>query len=217
MIGRSLFLLLMCSCSNTAQKFKQLEQQLNIAERQEIDDFSTDSLLVAAWKVGKHLEQNLASLRDEIKQKKSALPYYQLEQRLATHLQLIDQFRKDASLYNLGGHLKVALSLPNQPLATRLSTCDSLLALAPTYYAAAKIKLTEPLPERLNLAIRKQRLGLYFLNGALQDSIAKFDQDVQKSWEQPRIEAQRAMKDYLAWCNSQLIDFHAIENNLSDE
>lgn len=216
-IGLPLFLFFICSCSNTARQFKQLEQQLSAAELRGINDFSPDSLLVTAWEEGKTLDQSINLLSDKIKNQKSDLPYFQLEQRLVTHLKLIDQFRTDASIYNLGGHLKVVLSQQNQSLPTKLLQCDSLLVLAPSYYTAAKTKLRAPNPERLSLAIRKQKLGLFFLNGALQDSIASLDQSAQMNWQKTTISAQRAMKDYLAWCNSQLIDFHSIENSLSDE
>lgn len=212
-----LLLLLATACQKTTRQFRQLEHRLSIEKIQHLDDFTPDSLLEKAWYNGQNLKQELSILSEQLQQQQSDLPYYQLTQQLEDHLKQIDLLQSDASIYNLGGHLKVALSQPQTALASKLLTCDTLLSQAPDYYAAAKDKLQHPLPERLELAVRKQVLGLYFLANHLQDSLATLDLDQQENWQKNTLLAQRAMKDYLAWCNSQLIDYHAIENSLSNE
>ncbi len=205
------------SCDNSARKFKHLEQEFRTLESQILDDFSRDSLLETAWKKGQIIKQDLTLLTEQINTKTSDLPFYQLEQDLEEYLSHIDQLRSDPSLYNLGGHLKVTLTQAQQTLMQKLATSDSLLSLASNYYAAAKHKLTKPQAERLNLAIRKQALGIYFLKGPLQDSLVIAGLDKQVVWQEKSKSTERAMKDFIAWCNSQLIDYHAIENSLSDE
>lgn len=209
--------ILLTSCDHPDRQFKQLTQELNTLKSQVLNDFSRDSLLDTAWEQTQILKQDLALLIQKINTQTSDLPYYQLEQDLEDHLDQIDQLRSDPSLYNLGGHLKVTIAQPQQTLEQKLLAADSLLSLAPNYYTAAKRKLTNPQAERLNLAVRKQALGIYFLNGAFQDSLAVAGLDTQGVWREKSKATERAMKDFIAWCNSQLIDYHAIENNLSDE
>lgn len=213
-----LFLLLLVSaCQKPTRQFKQLEQGLSLEEAHTLNDFTPDSILEKAWQNGQTLKQELTILSEQLKQQQSDLPYYQLSQRLEGHLKQIKLLQNDASLYNLGGHLKVALSQTQSPIENRLLTCDSLLSKAPAYYAAAKQKLKTPLPDRLELAVRKQVLGLYFLTNHLPDSLATLKVGQQENWQKNTVMAKRAMKDYIAWCNSQLIDYHAIENSSSDE
>lgn len=216
-LGIVLLPFFIAACDQPARQFKQLEQELNTLESQVINDFSRDSLLNTAWEKAQILKQHLALFTRKINTQTSELPYYQLEQDLEVYLDQIDQFRLDPSLYNLGGHLKVTLEKPQQTLEQKLLVADSVLRLAPSYYTAAKRKLTNPQAERLNLAVRKQALGIYFLNGAFQDSLAVAGLDTQVTWKKKSKATERAMKDYIAWCNSQLIDYHAIENSLSDE
>lgn len=208
---------LLFSCDNSARQFKHLEQEFRTLESQTLNDFSRDSLLETAWKKAQIINQDLSLLTEQINTKTSDLPYYQLEQGLETYLGRIDQLRSNPSLYNLGGHLKVALAQPQQTLMQKLETSDSLLSVASSYYSAAKRKLTKPEADQLNLAVRKQALGIYFLKGALQDSLALAGLDKQVVWQEKSKATERAMKDFIAWCNSQLIDYHAIENSLSDE
>lgn len=207
----------LATCDHPDRQFKELAQELNTLESQELNDFSRDSLLDTAWEQAQILKQDLALFIQKINPQTSDLPYYQLEQDLEDLLDQIDQLRSDPSLYNLGGHLKVAIAQPQQTLEQKILVADSLLGLAPNYYKAAKRKLTHPQAERLNLAVRKQALGIYFLNGAFQDSLAVAGLDTQVIWREKSKATERAMKDFIAWCNSQLIDYHAIENSLSDE
>lgn len=214
-----LFLMLSCfsACQNTKRQFEKLAQQIELSKSEIINDFSADSTLEKAWQNGQILQQELVLLKEQIFQQKSDLPYFTLEQQLTEHLADLQQLQSDASIYNLGGHLKVALSEPQQNLKTKLRTCDSILQSSQNYYSSAKLKLDQPNPERLKLAIRKQALGIYFLNGPLQDSLANLGLDTSETWQAKTSFAQRAIKDYLAWCNSQLIDYHSIENSMSDE
>jgi hypothetical protein len=205
------------ACNGPAKRFQILERKLSAAETQRLDDFSPDSLLQSALINSQVLKKDIEVLLTEIKESQSNLPYYQLDQRLSTYLQQLEKLQQDASTYNLGGHLKVALSQKNKTLQEKLITCDSLLDLAPLYYASAQQKINQAIPERLSLAIRKQALGIYLLNNELQDSLAELNWTAEERqlWQERTTRAQRSMKDYIAWCNSRLIDYHAIENSIS--
>ena len=109
--------------------------------------------------------------------------------------------------------MQTILNDPDLELAPRLDSIMVVLDNSGSFYREAKDKLADMPASRLELAIRKQGAGLRLLNGSFLDSLKK----AEYTHAHPNdllLNANLAIKDYIAWCNSQLIEQAAQDQGL---
>jgi hypothetical protein len=116
-----------------------------------------------------------------------------------------EPYRRDPSLYNLGGLLKQKLV---QPESSRLADLRMLLDGAENYYRNAQQNLAVSDMSLYRLAAQKQYLGLEFLRAELPDSLQQLVMTADEKEElREKIDlARRCMKDYLAFCESNFLN-----------
>ncbi len=134
--------------------------------------------------------------------------YAQLEQRITKQLETLHTLQTDASVYNLGGALKVMLVNDSIPLDRRLLRIGQFLKDADSYYLTAKANLTQPHPDKTALAMQKQLRTLSFLNGEFLDSLAlaNLSAPEREELKTNAVQAKLVVKDYLAFCRSLLFE-----------
>lgn len=130
--------------------------------------------------------------------------WLQARHRLEAELSKLRPYRYDPSVYDLSIHIQPILAAADSlPLAQRLDLIEGLLADAPAYFAAAQAALYQTQAKKTLLASQKQLRTLQLLHGALQDSLSKaqLSPEKQKSFSQALTKTEKAVKDYLAFCN----------------
>lgn len=178
------------------------------AKRNTISDTSKVESLLRHLEKTEELSAQLDGLQPTLQNDKQRKTYQALRRELDALQRQWQAYREDPSLYNIGGHLKRILVQREHPLTQRIDTLRQILQYTPDYYRSARTKLDRPAPPKLELAMRKQRAGLRFLNKELPDSLEKVPLDGAEAavLAAAMNEARLALKDYLAWCNSLLIE-----------
>lgn len=203
-----IILLLSCayltqSCQSVKKSYQRIAADLAQIESYGIDDFSTPDSLHQAMLAVASLLQEAEDLLPEGDPRRLEHPFSPILNRLTQYQSYLLQFQSDPSLYNIGGHLQLALSQNEKPESDQLARCEALLTKAPDYYQDAKVKITKPDSAKLELAIQKQIRSLQLI----EDEYAKIQHSLVIDQQQTVIQACRyALKDYIAWCNSQLIE-----------
>ncbi len=207
-------LLLIClialpfSCRNTTQDF------IKIADR--VDRTALDRLVWSSpstMDTPEHLMDSLNQQLVLLNQKGVEHPrYFEITNRVVDYKQQIQNYRNDASLYNLGGEVKAILAKVIEP-SNRRDTIAQVLSNAQSYYQFAQAKIQAPSTSKLKLSIRKQIAGLEFLNQDFKKEIAleNLSEANQEAWLKKIQNASLAIKDYVAWCNSQIVESSTIE------
>lgn len=197
-----LVLLFLNGCQSTQRSCEQLAYELNQLRLTEIDDFTPANQLQQKLDSTKLLLETAADLLppDDSHRKQPCLA--NLQQQLTEQQVLLKDYQSNPSLYRIGKYLQKELSQTTPSLQARLEHCHTLLQTAPDYYQSAKIKINRADSGLLVEAITAHLHDIRFLQGSYRDSlppaIALAQQaDIQACYY--------AMKDYLAWCNSQLI------------
>lgn len=193
------------SCHSVENTFQRIAADLTLVEQSNISTYSPfDSLVLAI-----HLVDSLQTQADQIlpidDPKRLETPYSQILNRLVTYQQHLEDLQQNASLYNIGAELQRLITQPKLPIAAKMENTQEILRIAPNYYEQAKLKLIHPDTSSLQLAIRKQILGIHFLNNNYPDSLIKA-QLMAEPFDTLVEECRFAMKDYIAWCNSQIIE-----------
>ena len=209
----SLLSLVLSACNPQGRTLQALEQEvdaLGVLTQNISDTSSVGALGEAAQKLAQ-IQKDLEELSKQIKQEALSEKAQILKQELEQYAPSILAHQQDPSLYNLAGRMKVVLANTEAPFPQRIDQIAKLLQIAPSYYEAAKNKLLPSSIPQLELAIRKQSLGLRFLQQELPDSLAQLDWAPQDhaSFSGLQNGAQLAIKDYIAWCNSQIMDYAA--------
>lgn len=199
------WMLLLVGCQSVDRSFQRIAAHLTKIEQSQIDiDSPADSLQWAITAVDS-LQSQAQLLLEEADPRRLQTPYSQILNRLNTYHSFLEKFEQDASLYSIGGELQQLLSQPNLPLKEKIAKSQAALEKAPQYYQQARLKLSEPDTASLQLAIRKQILGIHFLENNYPDSLTEARLDKEK-YESLINRCRFAMKDYIAWCNSQIIE-----------
>ncbi|HEU4553937.1 MAG TPA: DUF885 domain-containing protein [Chitinophaga sp.] len=107
----------------------------------------------------------------------------------------------DPSVYNVGGTFAVILNEPYAPLDERLHSFYLRLANVPAYYAAAKQRISNPVPELTQLAQDQNLGGLSIFQKDLADSVKKSGLSAgdKKQLLERAQTAANAIKDFAAW------------------
>ena len=197
-----LFLLFLNSCQSTQRSCEQLAHELNQLSLTEIDDFTPAHQLQHQLDSIDLLRQTAEDLLPPDDLRREQACFANLWQQLTEQQALLKGYQSNPSLYRMGAHLQKALSQTTQSLQNRLEHCHVLLQTAPDYYQSAKIKISQADSNLLAQAIADHLSDISFLQRSYRDSLpADFalaqQADIQACYY--------AMKDYLAWCNSQLI------------
>ncbi|MEO0341027.1 MAG: hypothetical protein AAF242_17675, partial [Bacteroidota bacterium] len=180
-----------------------------------LDSSSSDQL---DWTTPAHLdsiEQLMDSLNTELlfmgEKGYKHSRYFEISNQVRDYQRKIQNHRKDPSLYNLAGHVKALIADSTQP--NRLDLAAKTILKAPVYYEHAQTKMNTPNPARLKLSIRKQIAGMAYLNEDFKKEIGfeQFTQSDQEVWRKNIQVASIAIKDYVAWCNSQIVESSTIE------
>jgi hypothetical protein len=198
-------LLLLClSCESTKGRYQKIASELSRLEQAQLNDFSSPAALFKALQQVDSLQQTADQLLPTDDPRRLEQPYSPILNRLRDYQLYLRQYQSRASLYNIAGHLQRVLAQEGTPLEEKSSQCRAFLQEATAYYQGAKVKLISADSSELRLAIRKQILGLNFLGSTYADSIRRLPEAQQQDRD---IETCRyAIKDYIAWCNSQLIE-----------
>lgn len=198
-------LLLLClTCESTKSSYQRIATKLSLLEQAQVNDFSSAEALFNTLHRVDSLKQEADQLLPTDDPRRLEHPYSPILNRLRDYQLYLQEYQSKASLYNIASHLQRVLAQEATPLEEKSSQCLAFLQAAPDYYRGAKIKLIQADSSELRLAIRKQILGLNFLGSTYTDSIRQLPEARQQTRD---IETCRyAIKDYIAWCNSQLIE-----------
>ncbi|HKK76547.1 MAG TPA: hypothetical protein VJ953_15840 [Saprospiraceae bacterium] len=195
-------LLLGLSCQSAKSSYQRIAADLSLIEQSEFNDFSSAERLQAALYSVDSLIQVADDLLPKEDPRRLEHPFSPILNRLYQYRAFLQTYQSDASLYNIGGHLQIELTRGKGPKSEKINRCQAILRKAPEYYQAAKTKLAQADTSKLRLAIRKQIRSLEFLNKTYTDSLQHLNQDQEEDVQHCRY----AIKDYIAWCNSQLIE-----------
>ena len=205
-----LVLMMLTACQTNYNKLKQIDQLLRQAlqDKEKIDDFATARQLTDVYHRVDSLTQAFKFYFELEKRPKIQRQLAPTLEQSIDYLKQLQAYQSDASLYNLGAQLKIHLIQTGKNNKEKSQTIDSLLKQAPFYYQEAQQKLKSPNADQLRLAIRKQIAGLSFLEGELQDSIESYNSKtaISQEWHNSVDLARLALKDYIAWCNSQYLN-----------
>lgn len=127
-----------------------------------------------------------------------------LQRRLRENFERWSRYRSDPSLYNIAAEIKRQLGRSDLSLENKLQFIGQRLEEAEIYYRAAKQNIRMPSPERSQLAVQKQILGLKLLSEELPDSIRQASlPEADRQVLLVKVEkATLLLKDYLAFCES---------------
>ncbi len=206
----ALLLFAMTSCKREpayrqlAGSYEPLADSLGLEPTAGLYPWIIDTTRLAFWKDRVPAWQNRWATVDcrETKQPGRCRQY---KADIAKRSRLLERLQNDPSIYNLGGLLHQTLHEPAYSNEEKISRVQAILATANAYYAAAKATIRDPEPEKLRLAVRKQRRTLNYLRSELFEHPA-FSSIQHGTLTQERESARIAVKDYLAFCNSLLYD-----------
>ncbi len=144
---------------------------------------------------------------DSWKPEKKVL-HQELENYLQTLKAYFTQFQKDPSIYNLGGKIQQQLTSETLDTQQKTASIQKNLGMATRYYRHAQACLEQPDPDRLRLAIQKQRKGLQLLETSLVDSLRSWDLSKAQlgAINRKKYVAVLSCKDFIAYCNSLLFE-----------
>lgn len=198
-------LLLITSCQPARRGYQRIAAELARLEGSSLNDFSPPDSLQQAIATVDSLLREANELLPQDDPRRFEHPFSPVLNRLKQYRAYLQAYQTDASLYNIGGYLQRELSQGNTPLTEKIARCQPFLRKAPEYYQAASRKLVQPDSGKLRLAIRKQIRGLQLLDNSYTDSLRR--RNPNSPQEEQYVQSCRyAMKDYIAWCNSQLIE-----------
>lgn len=135
---------------------------------------------------------------------------WQLTQDLIKNQMIyLSNLKKDPTLYNFEMPLKKILQQKDTPLQSRLQQLENKLHYASHYYTAAKDNLITPDSIKLKSAIHQQLQTLQFLRSDLPNLLARSSLSPSKKQKilQRSLQAQLAVKDYIAFCRSRLFEY----------
>lgn len=132
--------------------------------------------------------------------------YETLRQQLAIAEAEVRSLRQDPSTYHF--FEAMAATVPNPPFSVEnLGQMIPLLQKIPAYYAQARLNLNAPDPEGCRKAIAAHLSAVATLHEILQQAdTAPLTQAQKPALRRSCEEALLAVKDYIAWCNSQAFE-----------
>lgn len=196
--------LLLTACQSTSKSYQKIAVELSRIEQQEWSDFSPADSLAQALQAVDSLLQEAEALLPPHDSRRQKQPYAPILSQLYQFQAYLQQFQKDPALYDMGRHLSEELTRENSPIEERINRCQPMLRSATDYYQSAKRKLLQPDSTQLRRAIQIHIHNLRFLSQSYLDSLQQLPYS--KQAESLVQTCRFAMKDYIAWCNSQLIE-----------
>ncbi|MEM8907093.1 MAG: DUF885 family protein [Bacteroidota bacterium] len=147
--------------------------------------------------------------------------YLALSEQLNGYLQQLDtavNYASDPSYYNVKGSFQHVLQQIDLPLENKLRLLYTKMQSVPQYYETAKSNLQSPDRLTTQKAIHAHEATFQFFYHSLPDSlqVAQWSSQEQERFQRVLLQAQLAIKSYVAFCQSIEFEFAQLDNQGMD-